>query len=96
MLVAVAMTLLVAELLALGWFLITRSPRARRTFVFTMLTQGGFFIAVFLSTATRWWRWPSPGWSLYFVVLGISAAFAGAGSVVLKRGRTWGSPWRRT
>ncbi len=58
MLIAVAMTLLVAELAALGWFLKTRSRRARSTSEFTMLAQGGFFIAVFLSTATVWWRWP--------------------------------------
>jgi hypothetical protein len=84
-LVAVAITLLVAQLAALGWFLITRGRRARRTAVLTMLGQGGFFIAVFLSTATGWWRWPSPGWSLYFVVLGISFAFAALASVVLKQ-----------
>ncbi|GAB3943322.1 hypothetical protein GCM10029976_065770 [Kribbella albertanoniae] len=85
MLVAVSMTILVAELLALAWFWFTRSPRARRTFTFTLLTQGGFFIAVFLSTATVWWRWPSPGFSLYCVVLGISALFAVLTQVFLKR-----------
>ncbi|WP_020391800.1 hypothetical protein [Kribbella catacumbae] len=85
MLVAVAMTLLVAQLAALGWFLKTRSRRARSTSEFTMLAQGGFFIAVFLSTATVWWRWPDPGLSLYFVVLAISAAFAGVARAVLKQ-----------
>ncbi|MFG1816251.1 hypothetical protein ACGFIF_21025 [Kribbella sp. NPDC049174] len=85
MLVAVSMTILAAELIALAWFLITRSPRSRRTFVFTLLTQGGFFIAVFLSTATVWWRWPAPGFSLYCVVLGISAAIAAAAQLALKR-----------
>ncbi len=85
MLVAVSMTILVAELIALAWFWIKRSPRARRTFTFTLLTQGGFFIAVFLSTATMWWRWPSPGFSLYCVVLGISALFAVLTQVFLKR-----------
>ncbi|GAA1679345.1 hypothetical protein GCM10009745_23950 [Kribbella yunnanensis] len=84
MLVAVSMTILVAELLALAWFWFTRSPRARRTFNFTLLTQGGFFIAVFLSTATVWWRWPAPGFSLYCVVLGISALFAVLTQVFLK------------
>lgn len=83
-LVAVAVTLLVAQLAALGWFLITRSRRARSTSVFAMLTQGGFFIAVFLSTATSWWRWPEPGLSLYCVVLAISALFAGLARAVLK------------
>ena len=85
MLVAVSLTILAAELIALAWFLITRSPRSRRTFVFTLLTQGGFFIAVFLSTATVWWRWPAPGFSLYCVVLGISALFAAAAQLALKR-----------
>ena len=84
-LVAVSMTILAAELLALAWFWITRSPRSRRTFVFTLLTQGGFFIAAFLSTATMWWRWPAPGFSLYGVVLGISALFAAVTQVLLKR-----------
>ncbi|MEV5960180.1 hypothetical protein AB0L70_00370 [Kribbella sp. NPDC051952] len=85
MLIVVSMTILAAELLALAWFWITRSPRARRTLTFTLLTQGGFFIAVFLSTATVWWRWPSPGFSLYCVVLGISALFAAVSQLVLKR-----------
>lgn len=85
MLIAVAMTLLAAQLIALGWFLKTRSRRARSTSEFTMLAQGGFFIAVFLSTATVWWRWPSPGLSLYLVVLAISAAFAGIARAVLKQ-----------
>ncbi|WP_328524405.1 hypothetical protein [Kribbella sp. NBC_00359] len=85
MLVAVSMTILAAELLALAWFWIKRSPRSRRTFVFTLLTQGGFFIAVFLSTATVWWRWPAPAFSLYCVVLGISVILAGVAQVVLKR-----------
>jgi hypothetical protein len=85
MLIAVAMTLLVAQLAALGWFLITRSRRARSTSVFTMLAQGGFFIAVFLSTATVWWRWPSPALALYFVVLAISAAIAAVAQVALKK-----------
>jgi hypothetical protein len=84
-LVAVSMTILAAELLALAWFWFRRSPRSRRAFVFTLLTQGGFFIAVFLSTATVWWRWPAPGFSLYCVVLGISAVLAGVAQVVLKR-----------
>ncbi|GAA0950390.1 hypothetical protein GCM10009554_50230 [Kribbella koreensis] len=84
-LIAVAMTLLAAQLIALGWFLKTRSRRARSTSEFTLLAQGGFFIAVFLSTATVWWRWPSPGLSLYFVVLAISAVFAGVARAVLKQ-----------
>ncbi|TCN36924.1 hypothetical protein EV644_11296 [Kribbella orskensis] len=79
-----AITLLVMQLAALGWFLITRSRRARNTSVFTLLTQGGFFITVFLTTVTQWWRWPSPGLSLYFVSLAISAGFAGLAWAVLK------------
>jgi hypothetical protein len=85
MLVAVSMTILAAELIALGWFLITRSKRSRSAFSFMLLTQGGFFIAVFLSTITVWWRWPSPGLSLYAVVLAISAAFALAAKAFLGR-----------
>ncbi|WP_237706654.1 hypothetical protein [Kribbella flavida] len=85
MLVAVSLTILAAELLALGWFLISRSRRSRSTFGFTLLTQGGFFVAVFLSTATVWWRWPSPGLSLYFVVLAISALFAVLAKLLLGR-----------
>ncbi|MET7278152.1 hypothetical protein ABZS29_07980 [Kribbella sp. NPDC005582] len=85
MLVAVSMTILAAELLGLAWFWFRRTPRSRRAFAFTLLTQGGFFIAVFLSTATVWWRWPSPGFSLYCVVLGISALFAAVTQLLLKR-----------
>ncbi|HEY4568696.1 MAG TPA: hypothetical protein VIH10_04500 [Kribbella sp.] len=85
MLVAVALTIVAAELLALAWFWFRRSPASRRTFTFTLLTQGGFFIAVFLSTATVWWRWPAPAFSLYCVVLGISAVMAAVAQVVLKR-----------
>jgi hypothetical protein len=84
-LVAAVITLVVAQLGALGWFLITRSRRSRSTSVFTLLAQGGFFIAVFLSTAASWWRWPSPGFSLYCVVLAISAGFAGLAMAVLKK-----------
>ncbi|GAA1557899.1 hypothetical protein GCM10009741_73420 [Kribbella lupini] len=85
MLVAVSMTILAAELIALGWFWFSRSKRSRSVFSFTLLTQGGFFIAVFLSTATFWWRWPSPGLSLYAVVLAISAGFAAVSKVLFGR-----------
>jgi hypothetical protein len=84
---AVSLTIVAAELLALAWFWFRRSPASRRTFAFTLLTQGGFFIAVFLSTATLWWRWPSPGVSLYFVVLGISVLMALVAQLALKRYR---------
>jgi hypothetical protein len=84
-LIVVVMSLLGLQLAALGWFLRTRSRRARRASVFTLLSQGGFFIAVFLSTATVWWKWPSPGVSLYLVVMGISFAFAALASGVLKK-----------
>lgn len=84
-LVAVSMTILAAELIALAWFWFTRSKRSRSVFSFTLLTQGGFFIAVFLSTATVWWRWPAPGLSLYAVVIAISAAFAAGSKLLLGR-----------
>jgi hypothetical protein len=85
MLVAVSMTILAAELIALGWFLKTRSRRSRSAFTFSLLTQSGFFIAVFLSTATVWWRCPEPALSLYVVVLAISALFAGLSKLLLGR-----------
>jgi hypothetical protein len=83
-LLPVVITLVVAQLAALGWFLTTRSRRARRVAVFSLLAEGGFFAAVFLSTVTVWWRWPSPGWSLYLVVLGISVGLAALASAVLR------------
>ncbi|TDD62469.1 hypothetical protein E1263_03255 [Kribbella antibiotica] len=85
MLGAVAATIVGAVLLALVWFLIRRSPASRRTVVFTLLTLGGFFIAVFLAQATLWWRWPSPGLSLYAVTIGISVLSAALAQVFLKR-----------
>ncbi|MBB5977360.1 hypothetical protein [Kribbella solani] len=84
-LIAVAMTILAAELLALAWFWLKCTPRSRRTLVFTLLTQCAFFVAVFLSTLTFWWRWPAPGFALYCVVLGGSAILAGLAQAVLKR-----------
>ncbi|MFF0339612.1 hypothetical protein [Kribbella sp. NPDC004875] len=84
-LVAVALTIVGAELIALAWFLLRRSPASRRTVVFTLLMQGGFFIGVFLSQVTLWWRWPSPGFSLYCVVVGISVVSAAVSQVVFKR-----------
>jgi hypothetical protein len=82
---AVALTILAAEVLALLWFVLRRSPASRRTAVFALLVQGGFFVAVFLSTVTMWWRWPSPGFSLYCVTLGISVLSAAVAQLVLKR-----------
>ncbi|WP_238334669.1 hypothetical protein [Kribbella amoyensis] len=83
-LVAVGITLLVVQLGALAWFVIRRSPRSRSTFVFTLLCQAGFFSAVFLSTVTSWWRWPEPAFSLYCVVLGLSALVAVLAKLVAK------------
>ncbi|WP_327638425.1 hypothetical protein OHB24_08660 [Kribbella sp. NBC_00482] len=85
MLFAVSLTIVAAEVLALLWFWFRRSPASRRTAVFTLLMQGGFYLAVFLSTLTVWWRWPSPGFSLYCVIIGISALAALAAQVVLKK-----------
>ena len=56
MLFYVALTIVGAEVLALLWFLVRRSPASRRAAVFTLLVQGGFYIAVFLAQATVWWR----------------------------------------
>ncbi|WP_238154866.1 hypothetical protein [Kribbella soli] len=85
MLFAVSLTIVAAEVLALLWFWFRRSPASRRTAVFTLLMQGGFYLAVFLSTLTVWWRWPSPGFSLYCVIIGISALTALVAQVVLKK-----------
>jgi hypothetical protein len=82
---SVALTIVGAEVLALLWFLLRRSPASRRTAVFTLLTQGGFYIAVFLAQATVWWRWPSPAFALYAVTIGISVVSAAVAMVVLKR-----------
>jgi hypothetical protein len=83
MLVAVGLTILAAQLLALAWYKLRHTRRSRRVFVATMLAQGGFFSAVYLSTLTQWWRWPEPGLSLYLVTLAISAAVATASYLVL-------------
>lgn len=82
MLPIVVLTLLVVQLPTLAWFLITRTRRARRAAVYTLLAEGGFFVSVFLATVTSWWRWPSPGLALYLVAMGICfgvAALAYAG-----------------
>jgi hypothetical protein len=89
---AVALTIVGAEVLALVWFLIRRSPASRRTAVFALLVQGGFYIAVFLAQATVWWRWPSPGFSLYAVTIGISVVSAAIAQVSLKRHAYLGLP----
>ncbi|HEY3558821.1 MAG TPA: hypothetical protein VGL05_15220 [Kribbella sp.] len=82
---AVSLTIVAAEVLGLLWFLLRRSPASRRTAVFTLLMQGGFYVAVFLAQATVWWRWPSPGFSLYAVTIGISVLSAAVAQVVFKR-----------
>ncbi|MFF1815670.1 hypothetical protein ACFVWG_00095 [Kribbella sp. NPDC058245] len=83
---AVAATLAALMILCIGWFLVRRkSVWARRAASFALLTQAGFFIAVFLATATVWWRWPSPGVALYAVTIGISALSAALSMLFLKR-----------
>lgn len=84
-LVPVVLTLLVVQLPMLGWFLVTRSRRARRAAVFTLLVEGGFFTSVFLATVTSWWRWPSPGLSLYLVAMGICFGVGAAAYAVLRK-----------
>ncbi|MGZ0150318.1 hypothetical protein ACXJJ3_24865 [Kribbella sp. WER1] len=81
----VALTIVGAEVLALIWFLLRRSPASRRAAIFTLLVQGGFYIAVFLAQATVWWRWPSAGFSLYAVTIGISVLSAVLAQVFLKK-----------
>lgn len=84
MLGVVAVVLLAAQLFAMAWFLLRRSRASRRTFAAALLTQGGFFSAVFLSTATGWWRWPSPGPALVAVSIGLAAAVAAISYAVLR------------
>ncbi|HZX05340.1 hypothetical protein [Kribbella sp.] len=81
----VALTIVGAEVLALIWFLVRRSPASRRAAIFTLLMQGGFYIAVFLAQTTVWWRWPAPGLSLYAVTIGISAVSAVLAQLLLKK-----------
>ncbi len=82
----VALTLVAAQVLAVAWHRLRPSRASRQTAVATLLTQGGFFSAVFLSSVTNWWRWPRPGLALYLVTLAISVAVA-AGSYALLRRR---------
>ncbi len=82
-LVALGLTILAAQLLALAWYKLRHTRRSRRVFVATMLTQGGFFSAMFLATLTQWWRWPEPGPALYGVALATSAAVAVTSYLVL-------------
>lgn len=84
-LVAVLLTLVAAQLLALAWYKLRHSRAARRTAVVLMLAEGGFFSAVFLSTLTEWWRWPSPGLSLFAVTIVISAVIGVAAYAILGR-----------
>ncbi|HEY3003504.1 MAG TPA: hypothetical protein VGJ44_14255, partial [Kribbellaceae bacterium] len=83
-LIAVGLTVLAVQLLALAWYVLRRTRPSRRTFIATMLVQGGFFSAVFLSTLTGWWRWPAPGLALYGLTLAISAVVGLASYLVLK------------
>ncbi|MBP2353376.1 hypothetical protein JOF29_004486 [Kribbella aluminosa] len=81
----VALTIVGAEVLALIWFLASRSPASRHAAIFTLLVQGGFYIAVFLAQAAVWWRWPAPGFSLYAVTIGISVLSAVLAQALLKQ-----------
>lgn len=89
-LVPVVLTLVVVQLLALGWYKRSGSRASRRTFAATLLTAGGFFSAVFLATVTSWWRWPSPGLALYGVTLVLSAAVGAVSYLLLRRRATIG------
>lgn len=89
-LVAVVLTLVVAQLAAMTWYLLRRSRPARRTFVATLLTQAAFVAAVFLVTVTHWWRLPEPGLSLYLLTLAICAVAAVASYVVMRRRAVFG------
>jgi hypothetical protein len=89
-LVAVGISLVIAQLAALAWFVVRRTRASRRTFAATLLTQGGFFSAVFLSTVTSWWRWPSPGVALFAVTVGLSAAVAAVSFAVWRRRAVFG------
>ena len=83
--VVVILTLGAIGLLAVGWLRLTGSRAARRTTLAVTLTIGGFFSAAFLATATRWWRWPSPGVSLFVVTMVISALVGITAYLLLRR-----------
>ncbi len=85
MLLPVGLTLVAVQLVTLAWYRLRHTRRARRAAVGALLTQGGFFSAVFLSTLTQWWRWPSPGLALYGVTIALSVAVAFASYLLLKR-----------
>lgn len=89
-LLAVVLTLVVAQLAAMTWYLLRRSRPARRTFVATLLAQGAFVAAVFLVSATGWWRTSEPGLTLYLFTLAICAVAAVASYVVLRRRAVFG------
>ena len=89
-LIAVVLTLVIAQFAALAWYLLRRSRPARRTFVATLLAQGGFVAAVFLVSVTGWWRTPEPGLMLYLFTLAICAVAAVASYLVLRRRAVFG------
>lgn len=89
-LVAVLLTLVIAQLAAMTWYLLRRSRPARRTFVATLLTQGAFVAAVFGVTVTQWWRLSEPSLWLYLFTLAICAGAAVASYVVLRRRAVFG------
>lgn len=71
--VAVILVLAAVGLTVVGRQRFRDSRAARRTTALVTLTIGGFFSAVYLGVLTRWWRWPSPGLSLFAVTVVISA-----------------------
>lgn len=87
-LVPVALILLAAQLVGLVWYALQRGRfrrLARRFFVVTLLAQGGFFAAVYLTGLLRWWRWPEPYLVLMLGALAISGAVAVGAYAGLRR-----------
>lgn len=81
----VGISLVLLQLAAIAWFRLRRSRISRSVLVGLLLTQSGFFSAVFLATVTNWWRFPEPGLALYVAVIGISAGLVGLSFAALRR-----------
>ena len=90
MLPIVGVALVLVQLGAIAWFKLRPSRRSRWFLVGALLTQGGFFSAVFLATVTNWWRLPEAGLALFAAVVGIAAAVSVVSCLLLGRSAALG------
>ncbi|WP_328990246.1 hypothetical protein OG394_28805 [Kribbella sp. NBC_01245] len=81
----VGISLVLLQLAAIAWFKFRPSRTSRAVLVGSLLTQCGFFSAVFLATVTNWWRFPEAGLALYVAVIGIAAGLVGLSFAALRR-----------